>query len=78
MPEHSKTLYEDSIANLRTDEEKQMLADVLRQHESAFAKSPTDLGRCSVLKHKIDTGGAAPIRQLKGLNMKKRNTFGNS
>ena len=63
MPEHLKTLYEDSIGNLKTDEEKQMLADVLRQHESAFAKSPTDLGRCSVLKHMIDTGGAAPIRQ---------------
>ena len=63
VPEHLKTLYEDRIINLKTEKEKQMLADVLRQHESAFAKSPTDLGRCSVLKHRIDTAGAMPIRQ---------------
>ena len=63
VPEHLKALYEDSIRNLKTDKEKQMLAEVLRQYEDAFAKSPTDLGRCSVLKHKIDTAGAAPIRQ---------------
>ena len=36
---------------------------MFRQHENTFATSPTDLGRCSVLKHWIDTAGAAPIRQ---------------
>ena len=44
LPEHLRTLYRDSLINLKTDEEKQILAEVLRPHESAFAKSPTDLG----------------------------------
>ena len=63
LPDHLKTLYEDSLTNLKTNEERKKLADMLRQHENTFATSPTDLGRCSVLKHRIDTAGAAPIRQ---------------
>ncbi len=35
----------------------------LIKHSDVFAKSPNDLGRTSVLKHKIDTGNSAPIRQ---------------
>ena len=63
LPDHLKTLYEDSLTNLKTNEERQKIADMLRQHENTFATSPTDLGRCSVLNHRIDTAGAAPIRQ---------------
>ena len=36
---------------------------LLYQHQDVFAKHRTDLGTCSVLKHRIDTNGAAPIRQ---------------
>ncbi|CAC5395009.1 unnamed protein product [Mytilus coruscus] len=31
--------------------------------EGAFAKDKLDLGSCSIIKHKIDTAGAAPTRQ---------------
>ena len=32
-------------------------------HQDVFAKHRTDLGTCSVLKHRIDTNGAGPIQQ---------------
>ncbi|KAJ8037598.1 hypothetical protein HOLleu_18448 [Holothuria leucospilota] len=35
----------------------------MEKYNSVFAKSPTDLGRTSVIQHEIDTGDARPIRQ---------------
>ncbi|VDH94402.1 Hypothetical predicted protein [Mytilus galloprovincialis] len=42
---------------------KATLANVLVKHKDAFAKSKTELGSCSVLKQRIDTVHAAPVRQ---------------
>ena len=39
------------------------LAKVLLKNQGAFAKDKLDLGSCSLIKHKIDTAGAAPTRQ---------------
>ena len=63
VPEHLRGLYQNSLTNLKTNDEKRQLAEMLIEHQNTFAKTPTDLGRCSVLKHKIDVAGAAPIRQ---------------
>ena len=42
---------------------KKELATLLHKHQDVFANHHTDLRTCSVLKHRIDTNGAAPIRQ---------------
>ena len=55
-------LYQRNSMDLNADEKKQ-LRDLLIKHDNAFAKSPSDLGRTSILKHKIETGNARPIRQ---------------
>ena len=55
-------LYQRNSANLNADEKKQ-LRDLLIKHDKVFVKSPSDLGRTSILKHKIETGNARPIRQ---------------
>jgi hypothetical protein len=39
------------------------LKELLNTNKDAFACSKSDLGSCSVVKHIIDTAGAAPIRQ---------------
>ena len=62
IPEHLTELFERSIKNLNDDEKHQLL-QVLIKNQDAFAKSKDDLGSCSVIKHYIDTCGAAPIRQ---------------
>lgn len=35
----------------------------LLQYTSLFAKSNNDLGKTNIVKHKIDTGDARPIKQ---------------
>ena len=40
-----------------------MVAQVLTQHSDAFAMNKMDLGTCSLIQHKINTGSAAPICQ---------------
>jgi len=44
-----------------TDREK--LIELLQRHVSAFAMSETDLGRTDIVKHRIETGDAIPVRQ---------------
>ena len=63
LPGHLQDLYQRSLSNLEKTEYKEKLATLLYQHQDVFAKHRTDLGTCSVLKHRIDTNGAAPIRQ---------------
>ena len=36
---------------------------MLLKYEDTFAKSKNELGKCSVLKHHIDTAESAPVRQ---------------
>ena len=39
------------------------LESVLKKHSSAFSRGSEDLGRTSLIFHKIDTGEGLPIRQ---------------
>ena len=44
-------------------DQKVKLGNLLLKYQDAFAKSSNDLGKCSILKHRIDTAEAAPVRQ---------------
>ena len=62
LPEHLQDLFSQSSVNL-VQEQKNKLAELLIKYQDSFAKSKTEYGKCSVLKHKIDTAEAAPVRQ---------------
>ena len=62
VPSHLQDLYENSVSSLN-QQQKVKLADLLVKYQDAFAKTKTELGKCSVLKHRIDTAKAAPVRQ---------------
>ena len=62
LPEHLQDLFNQSSKSLET-EQKIKLANLLNKYQDSFAKSRTEYGKCSVLKHKIDTAEAAPVRQ---------------
>ncbi|CAH8585581.1 unnamed protein product, partial [Dicrocoelium dendriticum] len=71
----ASTTYEDTLESEKyinafirsldrvTDEQTlKRLKDVLRNHSDAFAWRSTDLGRTNLVKHRIDTGDAIPIK----------------
>ena len=62
MPQHLKHLFSESSPNL-VHKEKIKFANLLIMYQDSFAKSRTEYGKFSVLKHRIDTAGAAPVRQ---------------
>ena len=43
--------------------DKIKLARLLVKYQDTFARSMTEYGKCSLLKHRIDTHEAAPVRQ---------------
>ena len=62
LPDHLEDLYERSAKNLsRTQQEE--LRFLLLENADLFSKSSADLGHTDRVRHKIDTGNAAPIRQ---------------
>ena len=63
LPDFLQDLYDRSSKNLTSKEHKKKLKELLNTNKDAFASSKSDLGSCSVVKHRIDTAGAAPIRQ---------------
>ena len=46
----------------RVPEQRVLLERLLRKHASAFAAGPTDLGRTSLMYHRIDIGDSGPVR----------------
>ena len=66
IPPHLLQLFNESLENLSKWYKIETLRKLLEKHEATFAKNKMDLGKCSILKHKIsfhNTGFAAPIRQ---------------
>lgn len=61
VPEHLSDLYQRSVNHLSEEESKQ-LAKLLTEFQDVFAVNDTDLGMCTVLKHRIDTGDAKPVQ----------------
>lgn len=62
LPDHLKQMFENSSANL-TPIEKDVLKDLLLEYETSFSRNSQDLGQTSIVKHKIETGMAQPIKQ---------------
>ena len=62
IPRHLEGLFSQGSRTLEEDQ-KQKLASLLLKYEDTFAKSKNELGKCSVLKHHIDTAESAPVRQ---------------
>ena len=57
------TDFDFNIKHLKSHE-KEKLGRVLNTFSNIFAKTSNDLGKTSLTEHKIDTGNAAPIKQL--------------
>ena len=63
VPEHLQDLFKRSCKNL-TQQQSQELKQLLIKHQNVFAKSANDLGRTSVVKHKIHVQeNVKPIKQ---------------
>ena len=62
LPHHLRELYERSVTGLTTREAEQ-LSDLLLDFSDVFSEGSHDLGRTDLVKHNINTEGAAPIRQ---------------
>ena len=62
LPDHLLDLWERSKVNL-TENESEILADLLNRYQHIFSKSSEDLGRSDRVQHKINTGTAVPCRQ---------------
>ncbi|MCG8044653.1 MAG: hypothetical protein JAY66_03025, partial [Candidatus Thiodiazotropha taylori] len=62
VPSHVKDLYERAVQGLSSDQCK-AVAKLLTRHSTSFSESDSDLGRTGIIKHKIPTGNARPIKQ---------------
>ena len=62
VPEHLEDLFTRCSKHL-DDEQREQLSALLLRRQDVFASSPEDMGKTEVYKHKINTGGAKPIRQ---------------
>ena len=62
MPAYLQDLYERSIQGL-THQQCHDVARLLIRHALSFSESDSDLGRTGIIKHKIPTGSAHPIKQ---------------
>ncbi len=62
IPEHLHDLYEKSVDGLNKEQSAEV-ASLLINYNDVFSKGPDDIGRARGTKHKINTGGAQPIKQ---------------
>ena len=62
LPEHLQDLFKRSCKNLSPKQSRE-LKQLLIKHKTVFAKSSDDLGRTSIVKHKIYVGDNQPIKQ---------------
>ena len=62
VPDSLQSLYERSVTNLSEDQ-RPLLYNLLDQNADVFSCGPGDLGHTDLVRHKINTGDAAPIRQ---------------
>ena len=62
LPQHLRSLYERSVAHLN-DQQAVEVYQLLNEFADTFSKGVGDLGRTGLVKHQINTGDAALIRQ---------------
>lgn len=63
LPEYLTELHEESCKKTPFGKEKIKLAEIFLANKNSFAQNKTDVATYSIITHKIDTGGAVPIRQ---------------
>ena len=72
LPEYLKPAWGNAQKNLTSEQTAQVKA-LLLKHKEVLAKSKTDCGRTDAVRHKINTGAAAPVKQnLRRLLLSKR------
>lgn len=62
LPSHLQDLFARSTVHLKTKEDY-ALKNFLIEYADVFAKSDTDLGRTSIVKHTIDTQDARTLKE---------------
>ena len=62
MPDHVRDLYERSIKEVPKEYHKR-IHEIITKHAKGFAKSSTDMGRTTWVKHEVETGDHSPVRQ---------------
>ena len=62
VPAHLTDLFERSTQHL-DEKQREQLAGMLHQYGDIFSAFKGDVGRTGLVKHKIDTGNARPIKQ---------------
>ena len=63
MPDYLTETYQRNCEKIESQKTKSRLASFLIKHQKTFAANKLDNGRFNLLKHKINTGLSAPIRQ---------------
>ena len=66
LPEHVVDLYERSIKQVPKNFHKR-IHEVIAKNARVFAKSTSDMGRTTWVKHDVDTGSHSPVRQTTSL-----------
>ncbi len=62
VPAHLEDLYARAVDGMTLQQSK-TVANLLTKYSSAFSKSDDDIGRTGIVRHKIDTGDAHPVKQ---------------
>ena len=62
VPDHLKDLYQKTVEGMNKGQQRQV-AKLLNKYSNVFSETDDDIGRTGVLKHRIPTGEAQPIRQ---------------
>ena len=63
LPNHVRELYEKSILGLNITQKEILYNLLLYEFSGLFSQGSHDLGRTDLVKHRINTGTAAPVRQ---------------
>ena len=61
LPKHLTELYERFSAGMSSAQKKQ-IANLLRKYDNTLSSAISDLGRTGIIKHRIPTGDASPIK----------------
>ena len=62
VPDHLQDLYERTVTGM-TQAQCKEISKLLQKYSDTFSRSDDDLGRTGIIKHKIETGNAHPIKQ---------------
>ncbi len=62
MPKHVQELFKKGGQKITDPETRQQLAQLIMKYAEAFAWNKTDLGRCTLIPHRIDSCTAALVR----------------